>query len=310
MLSTQDLLCIYSASYLAPIKLKLIRRRKSVLKIKSGVDRLHERKDDQDRRADFHDNQIIIDWLSKTNYHTQQDDFIKRRQEGTGTWLLNSDKFQEWFKMSRQTLFCPGIPGAGKTMMSSIVVQYLEDELSNKSNIGVSFLYCNYGQHQEQKAEDLLLSILKQLTERQSGIPADIKSLYERHRTRKTRPSLDGIVKVLHSAIQSYSRVYMVIDALDEYQDSIADRKRFLSELFKLQANTEINLFATSRFIPDITEEFRRSVWLEIRASTEDVRRYLYGHMSQLTPCVITSQDLQEEITAAIINAVDGMYVL
>lgn len=307
MLFTRDSLCIYSAPY--PPALKLNLHRKSVSEIKIGVDRLHARQDDQDRRANNQDNQVLMDWLSKTNYHTQQDDFIKRRQEGTGKWLLNSDKFQVWLKMSGQTLFCQGIPGAGNTMMSSIVINYLEDEFLGKSNISVAFLYCNYGQQQQQKAEDLFLSILMQLTEGQSVIPADVKNLYERHKTKKTRPSLADIVEALHSAIRSYSRVFMVIDALDEYQDSILDRKRFLSELLKLQAKAGINLFATSRFIPDITKAFERNVWLEIRASKEDVQRYLYGHMSQLPPCVLNTQGLQEKITAAIINAVDGMYV-
>ena len=55
-------------------------------------------------------------------------------------------------------------------------------------------------------------------------------------------------------------------------------------------------------------KEFEGSVSLEIRAS-EDVQRYLDGHMSQLPSCVSRSSDLQEQIKTEIIKAVDGMYI-
>ena len=189
--------------------------------------KLVQHQDDQERQA-------ILDWLSPVNYATQQNDFIGRRQEGTGRWLLNSDEFQAWLNQTKQTLFCPGIPGAGKTMIASIVVDYLWTEFQNDANIGIAYLYCNYQQRQEQKAEDLLLSLLKQLAQEQFSVHADVKNLYKCHRTKRTRPSFDGIVKVLHSTIQLYSRVFIIIDALDECNVSNEGRNRLLSEVFSL----------------------------------------------------------------------------
>jgi hypothetical protein len=49
---------------------------------------------------------------------------------------------------------------------------------------------------------------------------------------------------------------------------------------------------------------------LEIRASEEDVRRYLEGYMSRLPGFVVRSPELQEEIKANIVKAIDGMYVV
>jgi hypothetical protein len=34
----------------------------------------------------------MADWLTPIDYSTQKSDFISRRQEGTGEWLLDSDK--------------------------------------------------------------------------------------------------------------------------------------------------------------------------------------------------------------------------
>ena len=63
----------------------------------------------------------------------------------------------------------------------------------------------------------------------------------------------------------------------------------------------------TSRHIPDIMQEFQHSLQLEIRASEEDVRRYLDGQMFRLASCVKRNNDLQEAIKDSIVRAVDGM---
>jgi Cdc6-like AAA superfamily ATPase len=265
------------------------------------VDRLGKRQDDQERRT-------ILDWLTKIDYGTQQSDFIGRRQEGTGQWLLDSDEFQRWSNGSKQTLFCPGIPGAGKTMITSIIVEHLQTNFRNDLGIGIAYLYCNFRQQSEQKPANLLASLLKQLVQEQLSVPESVKSLYKRHRDKRTRPSFDEISNVLYSVIAEYSKTFIVIDALDECQASDGSRKRLLSEIFNLQIKTGANLFATSRFIPDITNEFEGSISLEIRANDEDVRSYIEGYISRLPSCVTRSRDLQGEIKAQITKAVDGMY--
>ncbi len=140
-------------------------------------------------------------------------------------------------------------------------------------------------------------------------MPQEMQNLYNCHKDRKTRPSLKEISEVLNSVITNYSRTFIVIDALDEYQVSNGDRKTLLSKISNLQAITRANLFATSRFVPEIVKELEGSVTLEIRASDEDVRRYLDGHMTQLPSFVLRSPDLQTEIKTEIVKAVDGMYV-
>jgi hypothetical protein len=269
---------------------------------KDNLDRLKWRQDDHDRRN-------ILDWLTPINYGTQQSDFISRRHEGTGKWLLNSDKFQAWLNTSNQTLFCPGIPGAGKTIITSIIVNNLYAKFQNDASVGIAYVYCNFRRQQEQKPSDLLASLLKQLIQEQP-IPERIKILYERHKDKRTRPSVDEISKVLHSIVADYSRAFIVIDALDECQVSDGSRKRFLTELFDLQAKTGANFLATSRFIQETVKEFEgRSTQLEIRASGDDLQKYLDGHMLRLPSFVSRNADLQKEVKNAIINAVDGMYV-
>jgi Cdc6-like AAA superfamily ATPase len=269
------------------------------------VDQLHKRQDNREYRKEH---QTILDSLTPIDYAPQQNDFINRRQAGTGQWLLESTDFQEWMETGK-TLFCPGIPGAGKTILTSVVVKELNTRFQNDKSISVAYLYCNFRRQDEQKAEGLLASLLKQLTQGQSSLPDSVKSLYDSHKDKRTRPSFDEISRTLQSVAAMYSRVFIIVDALDECQVSDGCRMRFLSDIFNLQTKCQASLFATSRFIPEISEKFRDCMQLEIRASNQDVQRYLDGHMSQLLGCVLRSPELQDEIKAEIIKAVDGMYV-
>jgi hypothetical protein len=254
-------------------KAQLNLRSQITLFTKEGVDRLHER---QDRREHREEQQAILNWLTPIDYAKQQSDFISRRQEGTGQWLLDSNQFQNWVIQGNQTLFCPGIPGAGKTMSAAIVIDKLYTMFQNDASIGIAYVYCNFRRQHDQKPVDLLSSLLKQLIQERSLMPEKVNSLYQRHKDKRTRPSLDEILQTLHSAVADYSRIFIIIDALDECQVSDRGGKRFLTELFNFQTKTTANLFVTSRFIPEIKKMFDgRSARLEIRASDKDLQRYL-----------------------------------
>ena len=247
----------------------------------------------------------VLDWLTPVNYGLQQSDFINRRQPGTGQWLLESEEFQRWLNSDQQTLFCPGIPGAGKTILTSIVVEELSSRFSTDPGVGIAYLYCNFRQKHEQKAQDLLTSLLKQLSQGRSTLPDGVKSLYDKHKEKRTRPSLDEISRTLQSVVGTYTRVIIIVDALDECQVSDGCRKMFLSEISSLQAKTGANLFATSRFIPDITKKFNGSIKLEIRAHDDDVRRYLDGRILHSAQKLL--ETYREEIKTQITKVVDGM---
>ncbi|KAH6716575.1 hypothetical protein BKA61DRAFT_513501, partial [Leptodontidium sp. MPI-SDFR-AT-0119] len=277
------------------------------LAIRGGVDESNRRQENQEQQ---HERQTILQWLTPVDYAAQQSDFIGRRQEGTGRWLLDSAKFKAWLETDKQVLFCPGIPGAGKTILTSVVVEHLTTRFRNDKSVGIAYLYCNFRRQHEQKPEDLITSLLKQLLQKLSSIPDSVKILYNQHNDKQTRPSLDEMLKMLESAIAIFSRVYIIVDALDECQLSGGCRPRFLSSVLSLQARTGARLFATSRPIPDIEKTFKNCLSLEILASDEDIQTYLNGHMSQLPTFVLNKPKLQEEIVTEIVMAVKGMFLL
>lgn len=250
----------------------------------------------------------ILNWLTSTDYGPQQSDFFKRRQQGTGEWFLASEPYLTWLNQGNQTLFCPGIPGAGKTIITSIVINDLLDRFRNEVTVGIAYIYFNFRRNDEQDISHLLASILKQLVQGQSSLPEGIQKLYNTHETQRTRPSDDEILQATRSVATTYSQVFVILDALDECQITDARRSKFLSVIFNLQTATEVNLFATSRPIQDIKQQFQDCITQEILASDGDIGRYVQGHMSELPGFILGRPDIQQEIKEGIIKAVNGMY--
>jgi hypothetical protein len=251
--------------------------------------------------------QKCLDWLSPTNYAVQQSDYIGRRQPGTGVWLLESSTFQSWIERPQQTLFCPGIPGAGKTILASVVVDELEAQFGNERDVGIAYIFCSFENRDDkmQNPESLLASLLRQLAQDLVALPDGIVALYDKHGIKGTRPSFDETRKALRLVVRHLPRVFIVIDALDECRRLAISQ--ILDELFDLQATHNLNILATSRFIPEIMAKFQDKPTEEIRAAKADVITYLNANMNKLHASVLRNQQLQQKIANDISDAAGGM---
>jgi len=197
--------------------------------------------------------------------------------------------------------------------MASIVVEHLWKTFPEQAfpdhKTGIAVLYCSYKGGEEQRDVKFLSALLKQLAQGQQLIPEPVKSLYDLHEKRRSRPSLEEISASLLAVIQSYSQVFVTIDGLDECRDDDDTRTKLLSTIRNLQTLSKVKLMATSRFIVKIEKEFEKDIRIDVRASNEDVERYLDSQMSRLPSCVSERPNLQQRIKTEITKAVDGMLV-
>ncbi len=63
--------------------------------------------------------------------------------------------------MAEETLFCPGPPGAGKKILTTVVVDHLLTNLrSHDDTIGIAYSCCDYKKQEEQTLINLASSLV------------------------------------------------------------------------------------------------------------------------------------------------------
>ncbi|RKK19087.1 hypothetical protein BFJ67_g17603 [Fusarium oxysporum f. sp. cepae] len=107
----------------------------------------------------------ILDWIRTIDYGSHQSDALEEHQEGTGDWLIRSEMFQKWIETKGQVLFCPGLPGAGKTILVAVAICHLLDRYENNNDVGIGYHYFDYKRQGVEDTRMILSSILNQLAQ-------------------------------------------------------------------------------------------------------------------------------------------------
>ena len=235
---------------------------------------------------------------------TKQNDVLRTRHEETGVWFLKSSQFEDWLAGPPRMLWCPGIPGAGKTVLASISVDHLKTTFKDQ-NFAVLCIFCNYADQGHQTSTDLVASLLGQLV-RTKGVTGEIRALYRRHQTQATRPGLAELSELLYSIVKESAKVFIVIDGLDECSETT--RGAFVAEIYKLRSHA--HLMVTSRPASAIAHahelEFQGAIHLEIHATNTDVEMYIRAKI-QLARYLKQDVPLQEKVVATIVDNARGM---
>lgn len=235
------------------------------------------------------------------------------RQPGTGQWLLDSSEFQDWLADINDTLYCSGMPGAGKTFMTATVIHHLTTAYNNNANIGIAYIYCDCQNKGQQNINDLFASFLKQLTRRcLPSLPESVQSLYDACCAASRTHLLEEILSTLRLVFAEFTKVFILVDALDECESLSGYQRKFLTELLALQKTHGVKLFVTSRQIPEISDKFKNSISMEIRASREDVKSFVGSQILEigLNSWIENDIGLQEKIKSKIADVVHGMFLL
>ena len=194
-------------------------------------------------------------------------------------------------------------------MLASIAIEHLIDKSCTQQDTGIAYIYCDYTTKADQTPRRLLASILKQLLEQKCSIPDHIRDIYGPRRggTRAQFSCLKDISESLQVTAVTFRRVYIIVDALDELPQDGSAVQEFLSSLAALQDESFVNLLLTSRDIPSITEHVRSDMNVEMRASNEDVMKYVEGRINKSRKLFARRKDLEHTVKDAIVSSADGM---
>jgi hypothetical protein len=182
----------------------------------------------------------------------------------------------------------------------------LETECLNE-NTGVACTYLNHKETEIQSPPNLLASLWRQLVFKKP-IPSEIKALYAQHREKHTRPTPNQLLDQLSALVARYSKVFFIIDALDEYPEE--QRYSLLKSILSIEPR--VNLMFTCRPHISSPTSLTGMQIMEIRATESDIRSYVENQIkksSRLSKHLASRPELKEEIHQQVVCGVDGMYM-
>lgn len=119
------------------------------------------------------------------------------------------------------------MPGAGKTILTAIAINDLITRFDRDPDIGLAYINSIFRRQGEHRVDALLANLLKQLSQARPCPPESVVALRDKHKRMRTRPSCEELSEAIHCVAPTYSRVFIVVDALDECQTSDGCRSSF-----------------------------------------------------------------------------------
>ncbi|QYS98726.1 ANK_REP_REGION domain-containing protein [Trichoderma simmonsii] len=194
--------------------------------------------------------------------------------------------------------------------MASRVLDDLSTTLLSDKSAVFCYTFCNFYRANEERAENMMCNLLKQLCQIQSPLPQSVEDLFARHRSQRTQPSLDEAASALRSLISAYPKAFIVVGGLDECEPSSASQ--FVSTILDLLVDTRANFFAISRSLPSIIGKFREhnSIIIDMpsNSAADDIGQYIKSNAERLPDFVNHSHDMLEQVTNTIIKYSDGLF--
>ncbi|KAJ7584503.1 hypothetical protein C8J56DRAFT_789785, partial [Mycena floridula] len=252
----------------------------------------------------------FLDWISKLDFQATQLETFAKHAPGTGDWFFKKPDFIDWKDGKTKFLWCPGIPGAGKTVLSSIIIDHLR--AISGPNQAVLYIYCDYTRQSDQTPMQLLGNMLKQLVQYCPSISDHSLALYNSHSSQKTFPDVAELLTVLQTETSFYECVYIIVDALDECSEENQARELFFPTnpqgLWSLPDH--VHLLVASRDIFLIAQEYHDEPKILIEAHQEDLQTYIKQRIItdvKLKRLVKGDMTLEREVVDQVIFKAAGM---
>jgi len=194
--------------------------------------------------------------------------------------------------------------------ISSLVIDSLCDRPCGE-DIAIAMFYCDFRDHEQQTATDIVGAILKQLVVR-GTVLENVRTAFQKAKNEVGGRGLrhPDMVQMLKQAIAELPRVFICIDALDEclpkhQLELLGSMKDILEEL------PSMRVFVTGR--PQVETEilryFATSVIVPISPKRNDIERYLENKLDMDTDLEAMSPALRADILRIIPERISEVYV-
>ncbi|KAL8797124.1 MAG: hypothetical protein Q9195_000591 [Heterodermia aff. obscurata] len=280
-----------------------------------------------DARAVTLANQQQLEKAKKKNLHRQileaipsVDTILKHRKlqdlryPGTGSWIFEDGTFREWRNSAQSSMVCcHGIPGCGKTVLASTII----DELQvNSPKVRVIYYYCDYSDKRTLQIDRIVGTLLKQFfidglvpEEIEAQIPQDYVEGRQLLGARK-------LIDLVCFAVKSSSPTFVVLDGLDECEKEIRqqmiDLFCHLSKLKDAVCKILILCRDEDQLLNLRTLQGIPRIRITPIALEGDIKSFVTGSVRsrvQSGELRMRNPDLEKEIVTELVNKAHGMFL-
>ncbi|KAI4599633.1 hypothetical protein KJ359_001730 [Pestalotiopsis sp. 9143b] len=225
-----------------------------------------------------------------------------------------SQAYTTWKTGGSSFLWLHGIPGCGKTILTSTVIEDLQKSQSHAQTL--LYFYFDFTDSRKQSFENTLRSLVWQIYYQNKVARKHLDSLYSSAcQNGKVQPSFDSLRKVFTEMIGNLGEVWIVLDALDECTPR-GDLLAWLRSVNQdLSVQVKMHLLVTSRPEQDIKSAIKRYACDEqIIAIRDDllkgdIRNYVQARVREHEGLSRWRgyQEIQDKIEASLLEKANGM---
>ncbi|KAJ1329892.1 ankyrin repeat domain-containing protein 50 [Microdochium nivale] len=251
-------------------------------------------------------------WLTPPDPSTNFNKARQQHHDGTGQWLLQSDTYIKWKKERNSFLWLIGIPGCGKTVLSSSVVNELRHSTTSLSLV---YFYFSFNDIAKQSAKQAVQSLITQLYNSRTDLQKDVDTLFSSYNNGGRQLDTASLFKLLHSMIEQAGEIWIVLDALDECGERNDESAYGLFPWIKSlgNINSNVHLLVTSRPEQDIQAAFetwdRASEVIPLKSDlvSDDISAYIKEQTAAITRWR-NRPDIREKIETTLVAKAGGMF--
>ncbi|KAI0539486.1 ankyrin repeat-containing domain protein [Xylaria digitata] len=259
----------------------------------------------------------LLRWFKTSDPEQNHLTSRESHEPGTGQWIFENENFKRWVNHTGGLLWLHGIPGAGKTVLCSTVIDHLQTRpLSqpHRSHPGpdhVLYYYFTFSDHTKQSLANLLKFTIYQLIANTQEFPEVADTLYDSKNQGSNEPSIKELIETLAAIASACAGdVYLLVDALDECPGK--ERKAFYERALGPILATKVKLMIASRKEPDIEEALRNRSLYEICIQNDDVNADVRAHVNSVISrdpkFQVMKLSIQEEILDGVVSGARGMF--